>query len=395
MTEAPTAAPPLPTARECPLDPPAALLERQRSCPVGRLGFPDGAAGWLITGYDNVRAALADPRFSSRKELLRSPFSPHEPTAAEPGFFIYTDPPEHTAQRHLLTGQFTLRRMVSWTERIERIAADCLDAMEAAGPPADLVPSYAMALTSQVICELLGVPHEDRADFQRDSAVILDTGVPLEQAMAAVGSMQRYLRDLVEARRREPSDDIIGGLAGHPELTVEQVANIGFLLLSAGLDTTSNMISLGTYALLTHPEQLDALRADPALIDAAVEELTRYLTVNHYGPIRAAAEDFEFAGVGLKQGETVVLSAFAANRDPARYPEPDRLDFARGGRGHLSFGHGIHQCIGQQLARVEMRIGFSALLGRFPGLRLAVPPGQVPMRDKSLIYGVHSLPVAW
>ena len=395
MTEVPAAARPLPTTRRTPLDPPPELLERQRECPVSRLRYPDGSEGWLITGYDEVRAALSDLRFTSQKHLLRSPIQNQEPTPAEPGFFVYTDPPEHTKYRRLLTGQFTLRRMNQLAERVAEIASDCLDRMEEAGPPVDLVPEFALAVPSLVICELLGVPYEDREEFQHNSTVIQDTNTPVEQAYAALGAMQSYLAGLVDKRRAEPSDDLLGGLAANEELTVTEVANISFLLLAAGHETTANMLSLGTYALLTNPDQLAKLRADRSLIDGAVEELMRYLTVNHYGPIRAAREDFEFEGHQFKAGEVVMMSAFAANRDPRRYENPDCLDFDRGGRGQLSFGHGIHQCIGQQLARIEMRIGFDALLTRFPGLRLAVPPEEVPMRDSMLIYGVRSMPVAW
>ena len=396
MTEVPAAARPLPTVRQTPLDPPPELLERQQECPVSRLQYPNGSEGWLITGYEQVRSALSDLRFSSEKELLRSPIQDQEPTPAKPGFFVYTDPPEHTKYRRLLTGLFTLRRMNQLAERVKEIAALCLDRMEQAGPPVDLVPAYALALPSLVICEMLGVPYEDRDVFQHNSTVIQDTNTPIEQAYAALEAMQAFLAGLVERRRVEPTDDILGGLAANEELTVEEVTNVCFLLLAAGHETTANMLSLGTYALLTNPDQLALLRADlSGGIDGAVEELMRYLTVNHYGPIRAAREDFEFEGCPIKAGEVVTLSAFAANRDPKRYENPDQLDFVRGGRGQLSFGHGIHQCIGQQLARIEMRIGFDALLTRFPGLRLAVPPEEVVMRDTMLIYGVSSMPVAW
>lgn len=281
-------------------------------------------------------------------------------------------------------------------ERVKEIAADALDAMEEAGPPVDLVPAFALALPSLVICELLGVPYEDREVFQHNSTVIQDINTPLDQAYAALHAMQAYLNGLVERRRGpDPSEDILGGLAAHEELTVEEVANICFLLLAAGHETTANMLSLGTYALLTNPDQLAMLRSGETTMDSAVEELMRYLTVNHYGPIRGIMEDFEFEGCPMKAGETVTLSAFAANRDPKHFADPDRLDFARGGRGQLSFGHGIHQCIGQQLARIEMRIGFQSLIDRFPELRLAVPKEEVPMRDSMLIYGVTSMPVAW
>ncbi|MGW9433747.1 cytochrome P450, partial [Streptomyces decoyicus] len=244
-----------------------------------------------------------------------------------------------------------------------------------------------------MICELLGVPFADRERFQSDVATIFDQTADLEAKGQAYTSLLQFLGELVLAKRAEPTDDLLSDLTTS-DLTDEELAGIGGLLLAAGLDTTANMIGLGTFALLSNPDQLDALRADPGLAEQTVEELLRYLSVAD-PLLRSALEDVEVAGRLIRAGETVTVSVQATNRDPHKFPDPDRLDIQRKATGHLAFGHGAHQCLGQQLARVEMAVAFPALFARFPTLRLAVPPQEVPLRDRSNIYGVVSLPVTW
>ena len=388
-----------PTRRSCPFAPPAELIALRNERPVSRMIYPDGHEGWLVTGYSAVRAVLADVRFSSRPELLRSPVSivadrerPQHPT---PGIITQFDPPEHTRYRRLLTGQFTVRRMNQLTPRIEQITEEHLDAMEKAGPPVDLVQAFALPIPSLVICELLGVPYDRRAEFQHNSRVLFDLTSATEQVRSAVDGLERFLRELVAHKRAEPDDDLLSGLLATGELTDEELANIGLVLLVAGHETTANMLALGAFALLQHPEQLALLRADPDLAGNAVEELLRHLSIVHIGPIRTAVADVEVEGQLIRAGESVTVSVPGANWDPERFPEPDRLDITRRATGHVAFGHGVHQCLGQQLARVEMRVGYPALLRRFPGLRLAVSPADVPLRTEMAIYGVHQLPVAW
>jgi cytochrome P450 len=365
--------------------------------PLSRMLFPDGHEGWLATSHALVRAVLADNRFSSRHELLHSALpgaSAQEMTPpAPPGLFIGMDPPEQTRYRSLLTHKFTVRRMRQLADRVEQVAAEHLDAMAQHGPPVDLVAAYAGPIPAQVMCELLGVAYADRESFQGYVTKVNDLDATPEEKFGAFAALQEYLHGLVLAKRAKPTDDMLGDLADS-DLTDEELTNIGVLLLGGGFDTTANMIALGTFALLSHPDQAAALKADPQLVDGAVEELMRYLTITHTG-MRTALEDVELGGELIKAGECVALSALAANRDPAKFPDPDRLDLRRQTAGHVSFGHGVHQCLGQQLARVEMRIAFPALLRRFPTLRLAVPAEQVPLRTDSDIYGVHRLPVAW
>ncbi|MFI9401229.1 cytochrome P450 [Nocardia sp. NPDC052316] len=383
----------LPTTRPagCPFDPPAELAALR---PLVRMTFPDGHHGWLATGHATVRAVFADPRFSVRYELGHNPLADGGPMPpAMPGDLLGVDPPEHTRYRKLLSGKFTVRRMATLTERVEQITTDHLDAMARDGGPVDLIEAFAFPVPALVICELLGVPSVERDTFREFVAVANDMASSVDERIAAFAEGEKYLRTLVLAKRAEPTDDLLSDLTD-TDLTDDELAGIGTLLLGAGLDTTTNMLALGTFALLSHPDQLAELRARPELADRTVEELMRFLSIVHTTS-RTAVEDVELDGQLIKAGETVALSTQAANRDPARFDDPDTFDIRRNAVGHVGFGHGIHQCLGQQLARVEMRVALPALVRRFPTLRLAVPADEVPLRHDMDIYGVHRLPVTW
>ncbi|MFG3498875.1 cytochrome P450 [Streptomyces sp. NPDC047928] len=384
----------LPTARRsgCPFDPPAELVDARRHGPISRYTHPGGRPGWLITGYDLVRSVLADQRFSSRKELLN--VGDFEVPPAPPGEFLLMDDPQHRRYREPLMGRFTVRRMRLLTERVEQITADCLDAMEEAGPPTDLVTAFAKPIPTIVICELLGVPYQDRGSFQEQIDTFMGGETSDDELIAAYTATQTYLAELVAAKRANPTDDVLSELTA-TDLTDEELRGISLILLAAGFDTTANMLSLGTFALLRNPAQLAALRADPALVGPAVEELLRYLSVAKTF-MRTALVDVELGSQTIEAGTTVVLSYHTANHDPERFADPHVLDIRRKSGGHLAFGHGIHQCLGQQLARVEMQVAFRALVDRFPALRLAVPAEEVRLRPETAdIYGVKSLPVTW
>ncbi|TDD56518.1 cytochrome P450 [Nonomuraea terrae] len=304
------------------------------------------------------------------------------------------DPPQHTRVRKMLAGKFTVRRMSLLTERVTEITRERLDAMERQGPPADLVEVFAQPVPALMICELLGVPYADRDQFQASARSLSEAGEP-EAQYAGFIELAKYLRELALAKRAKPTDDLLSDLAAGGDLTDEELGGVAAFLLGAGLDTTANMLALGTFALLRNPAQLAALRDDPGLADGAVEELLRYLSIAATG-LRGVLEDVDLDGVRVKAGDTVIIAINAANRDPAKFSEPDLLDLRRSAAGHLAFGHGVHQCLGQQLARVEMRVALPALLTRFPTLRLAIPDEEVQLRtDPTQIYGVHRLPVTW
>nr|WP_280268159.1 cytochrome P450 [Nocardia wallacei] len=385
-----------------PFNPPREISALRDARPVSPLVFPDGHEGWLVTGYDEVRQLMADTRFSSRQDIgivhsvEDNPDMPvqTEPSPQIPGLFVAMDPPDHTRLRRKLIGAFTVKRMKQLEEHIIEITERQLDEMAKLTPPVDLVAEFALPMPSLVICELLGVPYADRATFQVNSAKFLVREQSLEEKMGAYGAMTTYLAGLVVGKRAEPGEDILSDLARDEDLSIEELTGIAFLLLLAGHETTANMLGLGTFALLEHPGQLAELRADAELVPEAVEELLRYLSVADIF-YRYATEDIELGGETIGKGSTVVVSLLAANHDPRRFHDPDVLDIHRRARGLVSFGHGIHQCLGQQLARIEMRAGFAGLVRRFPTLRLAVPADEVKLRTDMNIYGVHELPVTW
>ncbi|MEU6131777.1 cytochrome P450 [Saccharopolyspora sp. NPDC047091] len=396
---------------DVPFDPPAGLDRLRANGPVAPITLLNGARAWLVTGYREAREALGDTRFSSDRFRHRDALqlTPEEVAAggcphaaaqapARHGLFIFMDPPEHTRLRRMLIGQFTVRRMRALEARVTELAVELVEAMKARGNSADLVADFALPLPSLVICELLGVDYADRDRFQRDAAISLNIQMPEQERTAASERLRNFMRELVAGKRTAPGDDLLSGLVhgdADPALTDDELVDIATTLLTAGHETTANMLGLGTFALLEHPAQLAALRADPALMDGAVEELLRYLSVLHLGISRVATEDLELGGVRIGAGETILVSVPEANRDAEQWDDPGELDVTRGRSAHLSFGHGVHQCLGQQLARVEMRIGYAELLDRLPGLRLDVPAAEVPLRTDMVIYGVHRLPISW
>ncbi|MFF0869425.1 cytochrome P450 [Nonomuraea sp. NPDC003560] len=387
--------------RRVEFDPAPELGEVRDQERIKRIDTLLGLEAWVVTRYADVREVLGDAdRFRlARQGSARMPGAPEltEEQLAElrAGNLLGQDPPEHTRLRRMLTPEFTIRRMKRLEPRIRDIVHEHLDAMEAAGSPADLVSSFALPIPSLVICELLGVPYEDRADFQRRSGRMLDLSLPVEQRVAANFESRAYMRELVTRMRTEPGEDLLGMLIREhgDDLTTSELVGIGNLLLLAGHETTSNMLSLGTLALLRNPGQLELLRKEPERIDATVEELLRWLSIVHSGTIKITSREVELAGRTIGAGEMIMCSLPAANRDPGFIADPDTLDITRGAPGHVAFGHGVHHCLGAPLARMEMKIAFPALFERFPGLR---PTDSTPeFRSFNVVYGLTELEVAW
>ena len=357
----------------------------------------------LVTRYDDVKTVLSDhARFSNGRPPGfvvpgAPPASQQEQASARAGNLLGLDPPEHQRLRRMLTPEFTIRRIKRLQPRIVEIVDAQLDALAAAGRPADLVEHFALPVPSLVICELLGVPYADRDDFQRRSARQLDLSIPIPERLELVSQGRAYMSSLVEKARVRPGDDILGMLIREhgDELTNDELTGIAGLLLLAGHETTSNMLGLGTLALLRRPDQLALVRDDPDAIGPAMEELLRWLSVVHHAIPRFATADVEMAGVVVPKGALVFASLPAGNRDPAFIDRPEEFDVRRGAPGHLAFGHGVHHCLGAPLARMEMRIAFPALFKRFPTLALAEPFEDVEFRDFHFIYGLRSLPVRW
>jgi cytochrome P450 len=307
------------------------------------------------------------------------------------------DPPDHTRLRQMLTPEFTVRRIERLRPAIESIVDVHLAALERTGPPADLVESFAMPVSGAVLCELIGVPRDDRSDFLRRCRTHLEHGRGRQDRASAGTALTRYIAALVARQRRDPDEGFFGALVREPgdRFDDKELRGIGVLLMLAGIENVASMISLGTLALLEHPSQLAALRADPAAMDRAVDELLRYLSVPHAPMPRTAIEDVTVGGRLIRAGETLVCSISMANRDPALTPRPDELDLTRAPTTHVAFGHGIHHCLGAALARMELRIVFSALLHRLPRLRLAVHPEELAFAANTRAHGLVHLPIAW
>ena len=401
MTEAPTL-PPLHMRRNA-FDPTPELREIREDSGVRTVLNAFGIQVYLVTRHEDVKEVLADHEHfrNSRPPGFVLPGAPAVPEDAQAesraGNLLGLDPPEHQRLRRMLTGEFTVRRMKRLEPRIVEIVEQQLDEMQSQCPPADLVAHFALPIPSLVICELLGVPYADREDFQRRSARQLDLSAPIPERLELQRQGRDYMRSLVQAARRDPGEDMLGMLVREhgDELTVDELIGIASLLLLAGHETTSNMLGLGTLALLRHPDQLAAVRENPDAVGPAVEELLRWLSILHTAIPRITASEVEVAGVTIPAGQLVFASLPSGNRDPDFIADPDTLDIGRGAPGHLAFGHGVHHCLGAPLARMEMRIAFPALLRRFPKLALAEDFDDVQFRSFHFIYGLKSLEVTW
>ncbi|GAB3398974.1 cytochrome P450 [Flindersiella endophytica] len=364
---------------------------------------PFGAPAYVLCRYEDVRQMLSDPaRFSSARPTpfglpAENGISRDEQARMRAGNLIGFDPPEHTRLRRMLTAEFTMRRMQRLEPRITEIVEAALGDLERAGKPADLIAHFALPVPSLVICELLGVPYSDRAEFQERSARLLNVSLPMEQRLAASRENRTYMAGLVAHAQAEPGEDMLGMLVREhaDDLSTDELVGISGLLLIAGHETTANMLGLGTLALLRHPDQLAMIRDDPARIESAIEELLRWLSILHTMPPRITTTDVEIAGHTVPAGSLVTASLPAANRDHTFIDDPDSLDITRGAAGHLAFGHGVHHCLGAPLARAEMRIAFPALLRRFPDLALADPFEQTEFAAFKAIYGLKILNLTW
>ncbi|MBN0044566.1 cytochrome P450 [Streptomyces actuosus] len=365
--------------------------------PVHRVRMPAPAqeqVAWLVVGHEEARAALADPRLAKDGNKLGITFLDEEQIGK---YLLVTDPPQHTRLRKLVSRAFTMRRVEALRPRIQQITDELLDAMLPSGR-ADLVEAFSFPLPITVICELLGVPELDRAEFRKLSTESV-APTSFDSQEAATARLAEYLGELIEDKRCTGSgDDLLGDLIrttseDGDRLSAGELRGMAYLLLLAGHETTVNLITSGVHALLTHPDQLAGLRSDMSLLDSAVEEMLRYEGPVENGTFRFAAEALEIGGVRIEQGEEVMVGLTAGNRDPARHCDPDRFDIRRDPRGHLAFGHGLHFCLGAPLARAEARIALRSLLERAPDLALDGTPG--PWLPGMLIRGMRALPVRW
>ncbi|MEU2658301.1 cytochrome P450 [Streptomyces sp. NPDC007325] len=364
--------------------------------PVHRVRTPYGAEVWLIVGHEEARAALADPRLSKSPSVLGRTMLDEEVVGPN---LLVVDPPDHTRLRKLVAGEFTGRRIEALRPRVQRLTDALVDAMAPAGR-ADLVDALAFPLPIIVICELLGIPAEDRETFRRwSNEVVAPSGEDAERE--AVYGLAAYLDELIEDKRAAgPADDLLSALiAARAEdgdrLTLPELRGLAYLLLIAGHETTVNLIVSSVRALLTHPGQLAAVRSEPELLDGVIEETLRWDGPVENATYRFSRESLTIGGTRIPAREPVLVSLASGDRDERRFPEPDRFDVRRDPRGHLAFGHGIHYCLGAPLARMEARIALRTLLDRFPDLALDTDPGDWEWLPGFLMRGVRRLPVRW
>ncbi|KAK1180345.1 cytochrome P450 [Streptomyces sp. NBS 14/10] len=380
------------------LDPVDELARTRAKEPISKLPLPFGMKGWLVTGYDETKAVLGRVNgFSSDFTNLAEKNIGIAPQQ-NPGGLGFSDPPTHTRLRRLLTPEFTMRRLSRLTPRIHSIVEERLDemaAMGAAGDPVDLVQSFALPIPSLVICELLGVPYEDREDFQQLSLARFDLFDGADTSFGAISDSLSYLLDIVKKQRESPGDGLLGMLVKEhgDKIDDQELAGLADGVLTGGFETTASMLALGTLVLLRNPEQFAEIRDNDDVVDRYVEELLRYLTVVQVAFPRFAKEDMEIAGTKISSGDLVLCSLSGANREEKLGPDMERFDPHRQTPSHLAFGHGIHRCIGAELAKMELRAAYPALVRRFPEMRLAVPQEKLAFRKLSIVYGVEALPV--
>jgi cytochrome P450 len=366
---------------------------------VFRAELPDGRIVWLVSGYENVRQMIIDQRFSRALAVA--------PGRAQPGFEMSAagsingmDPPGHTRLRKLVASAFTARRVEALRPRVISIVNQLIDAMAGRPQPADLVAGFSLPLPAQVICEMLGVPAEDLGQFHAWSDTIIgDWQRDPGEIMTALAALYGYFGTLIEIKRARPADDLMSALiAARDEddrLSEHELTVMCCTLLIGGHETTANQINLSLLLLFDHPGEVAKLRADPGLIPAAVEELLRCTRLGGLPPARVTTEDVQLGGVVIPAGEQVMPLYSTANRDPAVFSDPDRLDVTRDAASHLAFGAGLHHCLGAQLARVELQEAFRGLIGRLPGLRLAVPASDLEFKPGMAIHSLRELPVRW
>jgi cytochrome P450 len=380
-----------------PLDPPPEYARLRQEAPVTRVSLWGGrATPWLITRWEDARTILASHAVSTQGP--RPGFLSEETPPLPPGYFFGQDDPVHEKFRRALTREFLVKRIEALREPTKRIFDQLLDAMIAGGSPADFVEAVALPLPSLVICAMLGVPYGDHDFFQSRSKTLMDGEATGEEKTAAHVELGNYLEQLVETKRREPGDDLVSRLGEHVNagtFSVRDAADVGAFLLFAGHETTANQISLGVLALLEHPDQLPRLYAGPGELANAVEELLRWVTIAHTGLSRTALEDITLGDVTIPAGDPVIILLNSANRDAAIFDDADTLDLARANaRRHVAFGYGIHQCLGQPVARMELQIVLPEVFRRLPNLRIE-PGRQVTFKDASAAYGADFMPVIW
>jgi cytochrome P450 len=391
-----------PVERDGLFGPPRALREIAASGRPRRLRFPDGHVGWLVGDYANARAVLGDRRFDVgvTRQASGQPGKYEAYDAAigplRAGAMTQADPPAHTRLRRAVGERLSPASVNARSGAVAEIVRDQLDALEAAGSPADLCRHFALPIPSRVICDLLGVPADDAQHFVEPTELLLSQHATPDDVVRSFASFTEYVREVVARKRAHPEDDLLSDMLRAEELTDVEIAGLALELFVTGHETTAGLIAMSTLVLLADRARWELLRSEPDLAEGALDELLRYVTVVDIGFTRTAREDLTIGGVEVAAGESVAVSLLAANHDPDAFDATEDVDLRRADSRHLAFGHGIHKCLGQYLARLETRLALSALVERFPDLQLAVAPAEVPLESTDAgVYSVRELPVRW
>ncbi|MFJ8495125.1 cytochrome P450 [Streptomyces sp. NPDC094038] len=396
-------APDYPVARSCPYATPELYENFRDQGGLHRVTIWNGDRPHLVTRHEDALATLSEDSLSA--DVLIEGFPLNSPFQAlyEGGVFLRTDNPEHNRIRRMLTREFTVKNAFGMKAEIEQLVDELLDVVLADEGPVDLISSFASPVPGVMISKIVGVPEADREHFTQMVTPLADLSATMEQKLGAGKELTEYFASLVKLKRESPGTDltsrVLRDFVETGQLTEAELGRILLVLFGAGQETTANMLGLCILALLEHPEQLALLRADPSLAPSAVEELLRYFSIALADPRRVATRDVEIGGCPVRAGEGVMVSLMAANHDPRAFGTdesgPDELDITRNPRNHLAFGYGVHQCLGQNLARAELHVALVRLFERIPTLRLAVPFKELRFHDTALVYGLHTLPVTW
>lgn len=390
-----------PFNRGCPFSAPKEYAELVPEGGVHKVKLATGLEIWAVTGWSNTRELLTDTRTSASRKHDNFPFYFEAPPEFRTDTsFIGFDAPEHSATRRLAAVTFTNRRVQMLRPRIQEIVDKQLDILASLPQPVDFHQNFSLPVPMTVICELLGIPYEDHQFFQENGTVLLGGNATRDERRTAMMDVNDYLEKLVHVKRANPDDGLLSRAILEAEkepgkFSDRDLVNLCRLLMNGGHETTASMLSLGTACLLENPDQLRLMTEDPSLVPKAVDELVRYITIGDAAIPRVATEDIELGGSIIKKGDGILCLGLTANRDPKVYENPDKLVLSRGDRSHLGFGHGLHHCIGADLARVEMEIVWSSLFQRFPNLRLGSPMSEIPVKDAAIIFGLWKLPVTW
>lgn len=392
----------IPMKRQCPFSPAPEYAELRKAKKWHKVTVMDGKEVWLVPNYHQVRAILSDDRFTVERGRPGFPFinNSQKSLIKSPPTMVTSDEPLHSVIRRRATYAFTAKKVKALEETVEELINKLIDDMLDKGGPIDLVTDFALVIPSTIISGILGVPPEDHTHFHALTNEIFNLNNNLEQVDAGKRGLENYLLELVEKKKTNPDDGLISKYVKEYVLTGEQteyeiVSQIRTLLI-AGHETTASMIALGTAFLIENPEYAEQIReGDDQLVAGAVEELLRHLTIMHRGMIRMALEDVEIDGHPIKKGEGVLCSLNSSNRDEEVFGDAEMPDFSNPRRNHVAFGFGIHQCLGQGLARMEMQKAYKILFKRIPNIRLAVPLEEIKFKEAVTVYGVHELPVTW